>query len=108
MSFRVRGAVPTDTPAVLALLAELLPEADPRARHAWLYEQNPGGRALTWVVEEELSGTLAGLTSLFPFRLWHRGREIKGALGGDGYVRPAFRRRGLGTMLHDASRCAMT
>jgi GNAT superfamily N-acetyltransferase len=107
MSFRVRLADAGDTPEVLALLAEHLPGADPRARHAWLYEHNPGGRALTWVVEEEITGALAGLTSMFPFRLWHRGREVRGALGGDGYVRPAFRRRGLGAMLHDASRRAM-
>lgn len=108
MSFRVRLAADDDAGELLALLAEHLPEADPRARLDWLYRANPGGRALTWLVEEETSGQIAGMTSFFPFRLWLDGREVKGALGGDGYVRPAFRRRGLGGMLHEASRRAMT
>jgi hypothetical protein len=107
MAFRVRLADEPETPEILALLAEHLPEADPAARFRWLYLANPGGRALTWLARDEASGAVAGLTSLFPFRLWEGGREVLGALGGDGYVRPAFRRRGLGGMLHDASRRAM-
>ena len=107
MSFRVRPARDADAPAVLELLAEHVPQADPRARYAWLYQRNPGGRALTWVVEEETSATIAGMTSFFPVRLWLDGHDVRGALGGDGYVRPAFRRRGLGAMLHEASRRAM-
>ena len=107
MPFRVRPAEEPDTDEILALLAEHLPEADPSARFDWLYVANPGGRALTWLAVDEDSGQVAGLTSFFPFRLWEGGREVLGALGGDGYVRPAFRRRGLGGMLHDASRRAM-
>src|SRR5712672_2241088 len=54
------------------------------------------------------TGEVAGCTSFFPFRMWLDGAELRGALGGDGYVRPAFRRRGLGGLMHDASRLAMT
>src|SRR6185436_16952450 len=64
------------------------------------------GRALTWLAVAP-TGEVAGCTSFFPFRLWLDGAEVRGALGGDGYVRPAFRRRGLGGLLHDASRHAM-
>ncbi|MCE9573672.1 MAG: hypothetical protein K8W52_10990 [Deltaproteobacteria bacterium] len=96
-----------DTPEVLALLTEHMPDGDARLRHAWLYEQNPGGHALTWLGEDDATGALAGLTSFFPFRLWQGGAVVRGALGGDGYVRPAFRRRGLGAALHAASREAM-
>jgi hypothetical protein len=32
---------------------------------------------------------------------------VLAALGGDGYVRPKFRRRGLGALLHEAARSAM-
>jgi hypothetical protein len=35
------------------------------------------------------------------------GKPVRAALGGDGYVRPKFRRRGLGGLLHDAARRAM-
>ena len=39
--------------------------------------------------------------------MWLDGAEVRGALGGDGFVRPAFRRKGIGGLLHDASRRAM-
>jgi GNAT superfamily N-acetyltransferase len=71
-----------------------------------LYETSPGGRALTWLAIAP-TGEVAGCTSFFPFRLWLDGEIVRAALGGDGYVRPKFRRRGLGGLLHDASRLAM-
>src|SRR5688572_7120934 len=84
----------------------MIPNTDVHARWQWLYETNPGGRALTWIASER--GKVAGCTSFFPFRMWLDGKVVRGALGGDGYVRPAFRRRGLGGLLHDASRRDMT
>ncbi len=101
----VREATKADRPEIEALLAEMIPGCDVQARIRWLYETNPGGPALTWLAEED--GKVAGCTSFFPFRLWLDGKEVRGALGGDGYVRPAFRRRGIGAMLHEASRAAM-
>ena len=100
--FEVRLATAADRPDILALVGEMIPGCDVRARWQWLYETNPGGPALTWIATED--GQVAGCTSFFPFRLWLDGQEVRGALGGDGYVRPAFRRRGLGGLLHDASR----
>jgi GNAT superfamily N-acetyltransferase len=107
VSFAVRMAEGRDTAEVLALLAEHMPHADPTARFDWLYRKNPGGPALTWLACEVHTGEIAGLTSFFPFRLWDRGMLVRGALGGDGYVRPAFRRKGVGAMLHHASHHAM-
>ncbi len=101
--FGVREATPADEPEVRALIAEMIPGVDVAARWRWMYEQNPGGRALTWLAIAP-SGEVAGCTSFFPFRMWLDGAEVRGALGGDGYVRPAFRRKGLGGLLHDASR----
>lgn len=105
-SFSVRAATTNDRPAIEALIAEMIPGCDVAARWRWLYEANPGGPALTWLAIAP-GGQVAGCTSFFPFRLWLDGAEVRGALGGDGYVRPAFRRRGLGGLLHDASRHAM-
>src|SRR4051812_2558832 len=105
MSFAVRAATEADRPEVVALIREMIPGVDANARVRWLYERNPAGRALTWVAIE--NGEVAGCTSFFPFRLWLDREEVLGALGGDGYVRPKFRRRGLGGLLHDASRRAM-
>jgi hypothetical protein len=102
----VRAATPADRRELEALIAEMIPGCDVPARWRWLYETNPGGPALTWLAVAP-TGELAGCTSFFPFRLWLDGQEVRGALGGDGYVRPAFRRRGLGGLMHDASRLAM-
>lgn len=104
-AFEVREATVADRPEIEALIGEMIPGVDVAARWRWLYETNPGGRALTWLALDK--GEVAGCTSLFPFRLWLDGEMKLAALGGDGYVRPAFRRRGLGGLLHDASRRGM-
>ena len=101
----VRPAIASDRPELINLIREMIPGVDAEARWRWLYDRNPGGPALTWMAEK--SGEVTGCTSFFPFRLWLDGAEVKTALGGDGYVRPAFRRGGVGFALHDASRNAM-
>jgi len=103
--FDVRAATAADRPEVIAMIGEMMPGVDAEARWRWLYETSPGGPALTWIATED--GRVAGCTSFFPFRLSLDGEVVRAALGGDGYVRPAFRRRGLGGLLHEASRTAM-
>lgn len=105
--FQVRLATERDRGEVAALIGEMIPGCDVAARWRWMYETNPAGRALTWLAIAP-TGEVAGCTSFFPFRLELDGVPLRCALGGDGYVRPAFRRRGLGGLLHDASRQAMT
>lgn len=104
--FTVREATLSDRPEIESLITEMMPGTDAARRWDWLYAGNPGGRAITWLAESR-EGKVAGCTSFFPFRLWIDGHEARGALGGDGYVRPEFRRRGLGALLHQASRAAM-
>ncbi|MGH9887705.1 MAG: GNAT family N-acetyltransferase [bacterium] len=103
--FDVRAATPADRLEIIAMIREMIPGIDADARWRWLYESNPGGRALTWIAHQ--GGAVAGCTSFFPFRLWLDGQVVGAALGGDGYVRPAYRRMGLGGHLHEASRTAM-
>ena len=103
--FDIRTATSADRPAITAMIREMIPGVDAEARWRWLYENNPGGRALTWIATQ--NGAVAGCTSFFPFRLWLDGEPVLAALGGDGYVRPAFRRLGLGGLLHESSRTAM-
>ena len=105
MTFDVRAAGAEDRATVRQLISEMIPGVDAEARLTWLYERNPAGPALTWLVRE--NGELAGCTSYFPIRLLLDGAPVLGALGGDGYVRAAFRRRGLGGLLHQAARAAM-
>jgi len=101
----VRAATIDDRLEILALLREMIPGVDAEARWRWLYETNPGGRALTWLSTE--GDQIAGCTSFFPFRLWLDGEIVHAALGGDGFVRPEFRRTGRGFAMHNASWSSM-
>ena len=47
--FAVRDATASDEPELRALIAEMMPGVDVDARWRWMYEDNPGGRAITWV-----------------------------------------------------------
>src|SRR5688572_5244929 len=105
MAFDVRAATDRDVDEVAQLIREMIPGVAADRRLDWLYEKNPAGRALTWIASE--GGEVAGCTSYFPWRLTLDGEPKLCALGGDGYVRPKFRRRGLGALLHDAARDGM-
>lgn len=91
---------PARTGQFLALLGAYLgPEAERRYR--WLYRDNPHGPARTFVARS--GDELCGCTSLFPRRVALGPREIPAALGGDAFVLPAYRRRGLAQALHGHS-----
>ncbi len=98
----IRRAGDGDEERVLELIARTYP-GDARARYAWLYRGNPHGRALTWLAVERASGALAGGTSMFPRRVLVEGRERTGSIGGDCYIDPSVRRRGIATALHRRS-----
>jgi len=104
--FRIVRATGREAPHVLELLAEHMPGTDVRRRHEWLYERNPHGRSVT-VVGYDPRGVPAGITSVFPRRVLVGGNIRLGAIGGDGFVRPAYRRRGLASALHRVCREAM-
>ena len=106
MTFSIVTSTSVHRAEIAALVTEMMPDVDVDARLAWLYDRNPAGRALTWLAYE--NGELVGSTSYFPFRLQLDGEVVLGALGGDGYVRPAFRRRGVGMLLHATARHAMS
>lgn len=93
---------------LLELLAEYLAEQHGTVltakhaedRFAWMYQGNPHGPAITYLARDRASGTAAGMISLFPRRVASPAGEWLGAMGGDSYVRPAFRRRGIARALH--------
>lgn len=107
MGVRLRVAGPADDASVRLLMGELMPHVDTAARHRWLHRANPDGPAVTVLATDEETGDLAGMTSVFPRRIHVSGRTVRGALGGDGWVRPRFRRRGIASLMHLASRAAM-
>lgn len=100
--FAIEELGPASLGAFLGLLSAYLgPVAE--ARHRWLYRGNPHGAARTFVARHRESGRLVGCTSLFPRRVAVGDDEVLAALGGDAYVAPEWRRRGLARRLHEAS-----
>lgn len=100
--FEIRPAGPNDHGPLLALMAKIY-RGDCAARYQRLYRSNPHGVALTWLAIERESGEAVGCTSLFPRRMRVLGRERHGSIGGDCFVEPRVRRRGLAVALHRAS-----
>jgi len=99
----IRRAGPKDVEVILSLLREHLGDGhDVAARYEWLYRNNPHGEAVTFLAFDRATNTPAGLTSLFPRYVWVKGKKLRGSIGGDGFVRPRFRRRGIATALHRA------
>lgn len=91
----IRAAVREDRAGLLSLLRLWWIGQSAEARYDWIYERNPGGRALTWIAEDPRSGQIVACVSCFP-RRFHVGNEIiMGAVGGDSFVHPDWRRRGL-------------
>jgi GNAT superfamily N-acetyltransferase len=101
-TFRIVPAGSNHRADVLGLLTEHLPESDVSARWSWMYEKNPHGRAITVIAYDVRSNEALGVASVFPRRLMTAGRSFLGAIGGDAYVKPAARRRGVATAMHKA------
>src|SRR6185369_10435684 len=79
---------------------------DPVRRYRWLYLDNPHGIARTYAAIAK-TGAPVAITSLFPRRVQVGSRVLTGAIGGDAYVTPRFRRRGLATDLHRLALASM-
>jgi len=77
------------------------------ARYAWLYLANPALHARTFLASDRATQEVVGITSLFPRPVWTCGQTFLGAIGGDGYVTPRYRRRGIITLLHREALRAM-
>ena len=75
---------------------------DVSRRFEWLYEGNPHGKAVTWIAYDDLGSDPVAVTSLFPRKVWVAGEVRTGSIGGDCYVLPRARRKGLATQLHKA------
>jgi GNAT superfamily N-acetyltransferase len=104
--FEIREATEDDRTHVIRLMRNVY-SGDVAARYDWLYRDNPHGRALTWLAIESSSGEAVGCTSIFPRHVMVGGRKRLGSIGGDCYIEPRVRRRGLATRLHVTSFAGM-
>ena len=88
-----------DRPELLELSARNRPGARTRfeARFVKYYENNPLGAPTMHVARDDESGSLIGMTVLFPTNLWIAGERVAAGIGGDFAVDE--RHRGFGPAL---------
>ena len=104
--YHIRKAGESDRERVIGLVSRMWSE-DIGPRYERFYLSNPHGRALTWLAIETGTGETVGCTSIFPRRVMVDGRERMGSIGGDCYIEPRMRRRGIATALHKESLARM-
>jgi GNAT superfamily N-acetyltransferase len=103
---------PADRERVRAILREYFASIgeseDADERYEWLYRLNPAGNARTFVATDRNTKAVVAVTSLFPRPVSINGRTFMGAIGGDGFVVPDYRRRGIATLLHNEALVLMS
>lgn len=103
MEWTIRRLEPGDEPAFLLFLAGWISDRPVGTHYEWLYRGNPHGKALTWIAVLDNVNRIVGCTSVFPRRMMHFGETFMGSFGGDAFVDPEFRRRGIAQSLHEFS-----
>jgi hypothetical protein len=100
--FEIRAATDDDQQHVIRLMGNIY-SGNMSARYDWLYRSNPHGAAVTWLAIETATGEAVGCTSIFPRRVMVGNQERRGGIGGDCFIEPRMRRRGIASALHRAS-----
>lgn len=96
----VRAATPADTPAILALLERAFALPAQPERFDWVYVRHAGGApATSYVAEDAAADRIVGFHGALPFRLWHRGREVRGLYTLEVATDPDYQGRGIFTQL---------
>lgn len=101
MGWNVRRLEDRDKEAFLPFLARWLSDRPISEHFNWLYRGNPHGDAITWIAVLENDNRIVGCTSTFPRRMRIDGETVLGSFGGDAFVDPDFRRRGIAQSLHE-------
>jgi len=102
MTWHIRPFQLQDEEPYLNLLAEWVTNVSVRERYQWLHRNNPHGTALTWLAIDNQTQRIVGCSSSFPKKVWLRDRFTLCTIGGDTYVAPEWRRKGIIDSLHKA------
>ena len=97
----VRGNLVGDKDRLLAFW-HAYGEASLNEKYAWIYEKNPDGQVLFWLLIHEESGEVAGATTLFPRKFVVDGQLREGSVAGDLLISPHHRSLGPAMMLQRA------
>ena len=103
----VRRIEAEETEAFLSFLSAWVTNVSLRDRYGWMYQDNPHGKALTWLAVASQDNRIVGCHSLFPRKMWLNGHLETGSIGGDTYVDPMWRRKGIGETLNKVSMKSM-
>lgn len=103
MDWIIRRMEKDDRSAYVRLLGQWITRVPVEEHFRWLYLENPHGQALTWLAVRRDDGRIIGATSIFPKKVRVRGNVLVGSVGGDTFVSPDFRRRGVAKKLHEVS-----
>jgi GNAT superfamily N-acetyltransferase len=69
-------------------------------RYRWLYQGNPHGKGEVWLALDKTTEEIVACTAIFPKKLRINGEMVLGCVGGDTYVDPRWRRKGIAAALH--------
>ncbi len=95
MSLVVREAdLDTDGPAIVECLKRWLTPLCDETRFQWLYRGNPFGVARTWIATDPVEGTIVGVASAFPRRVYTGKEEDTGWVLGDFCIAKEYRTLG--------------
>ena len=96
----IRSMKPDEEESFLSFLSAWIQHVPVRDRYVWIYQNNPHGKALTWVAVDRQTDRIVGCTSVFPRKIWVHDRIELGSIGADTYVDPMWRRKGIAEALH--------
>lgn len=101
MGWKIRRLEARDEAAFVPFLGRWISDRPVAIHFDWLYRGNPHGDAVTWLAVIDEEDRIVGCTSTFPRRMTLNGEPVLGSFGGDAFVDPDFRRRGIAQSLHE-------
>jgi GNAT superfamily N-acetyltransferase len=107
VSWYIRKIKPEEEEAFINFLSAWVSDVPVADRYRWLYQGNPHGKAIIWLAVDEKTEEIAACKSSFPKLMRMNGEVVLGCVGGDMYVDPRWRRKGIAAALHLRTRAEM-
>lgn len=100
MSWYIRKMKTEESAAFIAFLSAWVKDVPVAERYRWLYQGNPHGKAQIWLAVDDKTEEIVACKACFPKRMRLNGKVLLGCVGGDMYVDPQWRRKGIAAALH--------